>query len=89
MQDVYGKCLLTAAEGAEILHVPVQADEPQQAFHKPRRLPQCHPKQHLHRQAGLDGRIAVLGLTTPPAGRLGCPDHLGVEPERRRLSAPI
>jgi len=40
---------LAAADGAEIRHNPVQPREPQQAFHKARRLAKRHPEKHFHR----------------------------------------
>ena len=46
-----------------------------------------HAEQHLHRQAGLDGVVAIAGLPTSHSGRLGRPSHLGVEPDRQRAPA--
>ena len=42
----------------------------------------------LQRQAGPDGGITVVGLATALSGRVGLPDHLGVEPDRQRTPAP-
>jgi len=82
--DVDGKGLLTAARGAEIRHIPVQTDERQQALHEARGLPQRHSKQHLHRQAGLDGKITVDGLAAPLAGRLRRAQPGRIKPNRQR-----
>ena len=42
IRDLHGEGLLAAAEGAEIRHLPVQADALQQALHEPGRLAQRH-----------------------------------------------
>jgi hypothetical protein len=41
----------------------------------------------LHRQAGLDGRVAVDGLSSPLAGGRSLPGHGGIEPDRQRPAA--
>ncbi len=87
MRDVDCQGLLTAAERAEIRNRPVQSDELQQALNEPGCLPQRHAEQHLHRQAGLDGRIAVLGLPATSASWRGLPGHGGIEPDRQRTAA--
>ena len=45
--QVHVQCLLTAAQGAEIRHRPVQPDQPQQALDKTRGLPERHAEKHL------------------------------------------
>ena len=40
IRDVDGQGFLPSAQGAEIRQLPVQTDEPQQAFHEPRRSAQ-------------------------------------------------
>ena len=87
MRDVHGQRLLPAAERAEIRHIPVQADQAKQALHKASRLPQRHAEQYLHRQASLDGRIAVDGLSPALACRLRRPRHVWIEPDRQRSPA--
>jgi hypothetical protein len=87
MRDVHGKGFLTAAEGAEVGHIPVQADQPQQALDEASRLPQRHAEKDLHHQAGLDGSVAVGGLSPRLAGRRRRPDHIWIEPALRRLQA--
>ena len=82
--DVDLQALLAAAKGAEVRHRPVQVD---QALDEPCRLPQRHAEQHLHRQAGLDRRITVVGLSAPFAGRRSLPGHGGIKPALRRLQA--
>jgi hypothetical protein len=42
MRNGDGKGLLATAQGAEVGHIPVQADQPQKALHEPRRLPRRH-----------------------------------------------
>jgi len=42
MGDIHGQCLLPTAEGAEIRHRPVQANQAQQALDKTSRLPRRH-----------------------------------------------
>ena len=69
LRNVDGKGLLTAAERAEIRHLPVKANRLQQAFHKPGRLPQRHADADLHRQASLDGGTAACGLSPTLACR--------------------
>ena len=81
------QALLTAAEGAEVRHRPVQVDQVQQALNEPGRLAKRHAEQHLHGQAGLDRGIAIVGLSTAPAGRRSLPDHGGIKPALRRLQA--
>ena len=80
--DVDSQRLLTARQGAKIWHRPVEADQLQQAFDEPGRLPQRHAKQNLHRQTRLDGNITVGLLTATLASRQGIPAHLGIEPNR-------
>ena len=46
-----------------------------------------HAEPHLHRQAGLDRCIAVVGLSAASAGRRGLPDHGGIKPDRQRAAA--
>ncbi len=41
----------------------------------------------LHRQTGLNGRIAVALPTATPACRRGLPAHLGIKPDRQRAPA--
>jgi hypothetical protein len=74
-----------AAQRAEVRHSPVQVDQPKQTLDEPGRLPEGHPEQHLHCQAGLDGRVTVVRLAATLAGRRGLPDHGGIEPALRRL----
>ena len=45
------------------------------------------PQKNLHRQAELDGGIAVVGLPPALAGGRGLPAHRGVEPDRQRAPA--
>jgi len=87
IRDVDLQGLVAAAQRAEVRHGPVRADQAQQALDEPGRLPQRHPEQHLHRQAGLDGGVAVVGLPPALAGRRGVPDHRGIEPDRQRAPA--
>ena len=100
MRDVHGKGLLTAAERAEVWHVPVQADQTKQALDEPSSpwslgpvalprldLPQCHAEQDLHRQAGLDRSGAVDRLPPTLACRLRSPRHVRIEPDRQRSAA--
>ncbi len=87
MRDVHGKGLLATAERAEVRHLPVQADQAKQALDEPGRLPQRHAEQDLHRQAGLDGRIAVDRLPPTLACRLRRPRHVWIKPDRQRAPA--
>ena len=76
MRDVHGKGLLATADRAEIRHIPVQSSQPKQALDEATSpwslgpvafpwldLPQCHAEKDLHRQAGLDGSVAVNRLS--------------------------
>ena len=45
MRDVHRKGLLATTERAAIRHLPVKADQPQQAFDEPGRLLTRHPEQ--------------------------------------------
>ena len=72
-RDVDLQALLTAAEGAEVRNRPVQIDQLQQALVEPGRLAKRDAEKHLHRQAGLDRRIAVVGLSAAFASQPGCP----------------
>lgn len=78
--------LLTTAERAEVRRSPIKADQSQQAPNETCCLPERHAEQHLHRQAGLDRRIALVGLAATLAGRRGFPDHGGIEPDRQRAA---
>ncbi len=83
MREVHGQGLLATAEGAEIRHIPVEADQAMQALDEAGRLSQRHAEKDLHRQAGLDGGIAVDRLSPTLAGRLRCPSHVRIEPDRQ------
>jgi hypothetical protein len=48
-RNVDGEGLLAAAQRAEVGNRSVKADQAQQAFDEPGRLPQRHAEQHLHR----------------------------------------
>jgi len=87
MRDVHGQRLLATAQCAEVRHRPLQPNQPEQALDEPRRLSERQAEQNLHRQAGLDGRIAVDGLPPPLASRLSLPGHLGIKPDRQRAPA--
>ena len=120
MRDVHGKGLLAAAQGAEVGHIPVQTDQPQQALHELCRLSRRHCRSDqwrsnvdhtepsrgsarsglksvrrtdfrapftLHRQAGLDGGVAVVRLSATFAGGLRRPNHVRIEPDRQRSAA--
>src|SRR5690606_37550953 len=87
IRNVDGEGLLASAQRAEVGHRPVKADQAQQAFDEPGRLPECHAEQHLHCQASLNGSIAVCLLATTLACRRGIPGHLGVKPDRQRAPA--
>ena len=54
---------------------------------KPSRLPERHAEKNLHRQASLDRRIAVVGLSTAFAGRHSLPCHGGIKLDRKRATA--
>ena len=54
---------------------------------QPGRLSERYAKQNLHRQAGLDSSIAVVGLATTLAGGRGLPGHGGIKPDRQRTTA--
>ncbi len=90
-----------AAPRAEVRHCRVEPDQPQQALNEPAwpwllgswafswlDLAECHAGKHFHRQAGLDRRIAVVGLPTTFAGRRGRLGHRRVEPDCER-AAPL
>ena len=59
----------------------------QQALDEPGRLAKRHAEQHLHRLAGLDRGIAVVGLSAALFGRCGLPGHGGIESDRPRTAA--
>ena len=87
IRDVDLQGLLAARQRAEVRHSPDQTDQVQQALDEPGRLPERHAKQHLHRQTGLDCRIAVARLSAALSGRRGLPGHGGVEPDLQRATA--
>ena len=82
IREVYGQRFLAEAQRAEVGHRPVEADQLQQAFDEPGRLPERHAEQHLHRKAGLDSGIAIGPLAATLACRRGIPVHLRIEPDR-------
>ncbi|KAB2530174.1 hypothetical protein AL035_22045 [Salipiger aestuarii] len=51
------QCFLAAAQRAEIGHSPIEANQLQQAFHDPSRLPQRQPEQHFQSEASLDRSV--------------------------------
>jgi hypothetical protein len=61
---VHNQGLLVPAESAVVRHGPIQADQAQEALDEPSRLPKGHTEQDLHRQARLDGGIAIGLLPT-------------------------
>lgn len=85
--DIHIQGLLASRQRAEVWHRPVEADQPQQALDEAGRLAQHHAEEDLHREAGLDGCVAVVGLPPAFASRRGLPLHGGVEPDRQRASA--
>ena len=90
MRDVDRKDLLTTTKRAEVRHLPVQADKPQQALDKASRLPQRHAEQDLHRQAGLHSSVAVDGLSPSLPVGFAAHDMSGsnqIVRDPRRLSA--
>jgi hypothetical protein len=52
-------------------------------------LSKRHAEQHLHRQAGLDRGIAVVGLAAALADRRGLPGHCRIVSAPRRFSAML
>lgn len=86
MRDVHGQRLLPAAQGAEVGHIPVQANQPKQALDESGCLPQRHPEQDFHGKAGLDGGVTVDRLLPTLASGLRSPNRVGVEPHRQRSS---
>ena len=82
MWEIHGKRLLASAERAEVRHLLVQADQAKKAFDESR-LPRRHAKKDLHRQACLDGSVAVNGLSPTLVGRLRRPRHATIEPDRQ------
>ena len=94
--DVDLQRLLAAAERAEVGHRPLQADQPQEALDEPSSpwspgpvafawidLPERDAEQHLHRAAGLNGRVVmktipriVFRSCSPPGS--GCRPRLPV-----------
>lgn len=87
-QQVDGKALLATARGAEIRHIPVQADQPKQALDEPRGPPQGHAEQQLHRQACLDGGVAVNWLSPTLGSRLRRPHRVRIKSDRQQSSIP-
>ena len=84
MRDVHRKGLVATAERTEIRHLLVQAGQAKRTLDKAGRLPKRHAKEDLHRQTGLDCRVAVDGLSPTLAGPLRRPSHSGIEPDRQR-----
>jgi len=74
--DVDSQGFLSAGQRAEVGHGPVETDKPQQAFNEAGRLPQRRAEQHLHRQALLDGDVAVGLLAATPECWRSLPVHL-------------
>ena len=87
VRDAHAQDLPAAAQGAEIRHLPVPANQPKQALQEPCRLPQRLATEDLHRPAGPDGSAAVDGPSPPLAGRLRRPNHVRIDPDRQRSPA--
>ena len=85
--DLHLQVLLPAAERCVIRHGPVKPGQAQKALHKPSRLPQSQPEQHLDRQAKLYGRRRKPLWMTRLAARRPEPCHLRVKPHRQRATA--
>lgn len=64
--------LLAPANGAEVVHLPVQASELEQALRHAHRLEQGQIEQALDGQAELDRRLAVLRAPAPLAAGTAC-----------------
>jgi hypothetical protein len=93
-RDVDLQGLLPARQRAEVRNGPVQADQAQQAFDEaasPRSLgpvafpwldlTERHSEQHLYRQTGPDGSVAVVRMPPVLASRRGLPTHRRAEPD--------
>ena len=85
IRDVARKRDLPSADGAEVMHCPVQPRQPQDTFHKPGRLAKRHPEKHLHGQASLDRGITEGPRPAPLAGGFVIPGHLRIEPTSRDI----
>jgi hypothetical protein len=90
--DVDLQGLLASAQGADVRHGPIEADQPQEALDEAGRLAQRHAEQHLHGQAGLDSSIAEDRLSALLPVGAACrlifrPNQIVSEP--RRLSPSL
>ena len=74
---------LTATNGAEIGHRPVQTGQLQQTLHHTQTLAQGQAVQAFDGQAKLDSRVRERLVTAPFAVGLGQPVHARVEPHRQ------
>lgn len=81
--DVDDQGLLVPAQGAEVWHGPVEADQAQKTLDESSRLSKRHAEQNLHRQACLDRGVNVLRRLASLACRRWCPAHVQIETDRQ------
>ena len=81
MRNVHGQRLLAAAEGAEIRHIPVQANQPKQALDEPASpwlLKPVVQKGSICRSAIPNRTFMVRQVWTAAPLSLGCRPRLSV-----------
>ena len=79
-----GQRLLSPTQRRVVRYWPVQACEPKQARHEARRLPKRQAEQDLHRQARLNGGIAIDRLRAALARRCRMPGCRRIEPDGQK-----
>lgn len=78
---------MTSIQRAQVGHRPGETNQPQQAPDEPARLPERRAEQHLHRQAGLSGSIAVALQAATPAPPHAALANIRFEPDCQRALA--
>lgn len=86
VRQLHLQCLLAAADGAEIWHVPIEPRQLHHALHRPQTLAKGQTEQALDAQAKLDGRIGEGVLATALATGRRVPWHVFVQPDSKRAS---
>jgi len=84
IRDLHRDPCLAPTQCRGVRHRPVEPSHPDQAIDQPDRLAKWKAEKHLERQAGLNCGIGKGLRPSPPSGLLRVPDHVRIEPDRRK-----
>ena len=86
IRDLHRQGLLSAAQGAEVWHGPVQPRQSEQTGHHACGLSQRELEQNLDRKTELDSGIRKDGWTAGPTFGRRQPGHVSVDPDQDRAA---